>query len=157
MPPCKNDVHVTYTGAERSPRGLGWCAHADPTGKTRRGRDGCSWIVRRAATGYKFWARTRPATAKPYLSLVHVTWCGFCKRFMRPGGAWQTIKRDNPALAVRETDGDKDAAFASSTGVTTYPDVRAMRGNVTIAKLPPSEEARSVRNLTQFIKAHGLV
>ena len=29
MPICKNDPSRKYKGTEPSPKGLGWCAHAD--------------------------------------------------------------------------------------------------------------------------------
>ena len=36
MPYCKNDQKRTYKGDEPSPKGLGFCAHAEDLGKTRQ-------------------------------------------------------------------------------------------------------------------------
>lgn len=59
MPPCKNDKTRTYKGDEPSPKGLGFCAHAEPVWKERKGRDGRKWEVREDARGIKSW---KPAT-----------------------------------------------------------------------------------------------
>lgn len=55
MPPCKNDKSRTYKGDEPSPKGLGFCAHAEPLWKFRKGRDGRKWVVREDAKGTKSW------------------------------------------------------------------------------------------------------
>jgi hypothetical protein len=59
MPPCKNDKTRSYKGDEPSPKGLGFCAHAEPLWKERKGRDGRKWEVREDAKGVKSW---KPAT-----------------------------------------------------------------------------------------------
>jgi len=46
MPPCKNDAKRSYTGEEPSPKGLGYCAHAEAEDSERAGRDGRTWVVR---------------------------------------------------------------------------------------------------------------
>ena len=40
MPICKNDPSKSYKGDEPSPKGLGYCAHAEKTGESRIGSDG---------------------------------------------------------------------------------------------------------------------
>lgn len=45
MPKCLNDSKRTYKGDEPSPKGLGYCAHAERVGKTREGQDGNTWKV----------------------------------------------------------------------------------------------------------------
>lgn len=54
---CKNDLTRTYSGTEPSPKGLGWCAHAEDTGKVRKGRDGALWTVAQDKNGTKAWKK----------------------------------------------------------------------------------------------------
>jgi len=46
MPACKNDAKRHFKGDEPSPKGRGYCAHADPVGKRRIGGDRKMWIVK---------------------------------------------------------------------------------------------------------------
>ena len=57
MPKCKNDPAKSYKGTEPSPKGLGWCAHSEKEGKTRKGKDGNEWIVKKTKTGSKRWIK----------------------------------------------------------------------------------------------------
>lgn len=57
MPPCKNDAARSYKGDEPSPKGFGYCAHAEPQGSRRKGRDGAQWSVATDANGRRFWKR----------------------------------------------------------------------------------------------------
>ncbi len=43
---CKNDPKKSYKGDEPSPKGLGYCAHAEEDGSIREGRDGKKWVVK---------------------------------------------------------------------------------------------------------------
>ena len=36
MPKCKNDKTKTYKGTEPSPKGLGYCGHAEKLGQKRK-------------------------------------------------------------------------------------------------------------------------
>ena len=47
MPPCKNDHRRRFTGDEPSPKGFGFCAHAENIGTIKRGQDGMLWIVKK--------------------------------------------------------------------------------------------------------------
>lgn len=62
MPACKNDPARKYKGDEPSPKGLGYCAHAETAGKTRKGKDGRKWIVALDKNGTRSWKPTGPAT-----------------------------------------------------------------------------------------------
>lgn len=53
---CKNDPKRTYKGTEPSPKGNGWCAHAEKVGKKRKGTDGHMWTVIQTKTS-KRWSR----------------------------------------------------------------------------------------------------
>ena len=57
MPFCKNDSKKTYTGNEPSPKGLGYCAHAEPLEKKKKGKDGNKWIVTQTKNGIKRWSK----------------------------------------------------------------------------------------------------
>lgn len=64
MPKCKNDKARNYTGNEPSPKGLGWCAHADKEGKRRKGKDGVMYIVVKRASGSLYWKKATAGKGK---------------------------------------------------------------------------------------------
>ena len=55
MLPCKNDPISSYKGTEPSPKGLGYCAHAEKVGTKKKGRNGKIWIVKLIAGKTKRW------------------------------------------------------------------------------------------------------
>lgn len=55
MPTCKNDCKRYYRGHEPSPKGLGFCAHAEKINKRRKGRNGKMWIVRKTKRNVRRW------------------------------------------------------------------------------------------------------
>lgn len=57
MPKCVNDDSRSYTGNEPSPKGFGWCAHAEVINKVRKGTDGGKWIISEDKNNRKFWKR----------------------------------------------------------------------------------------------------
>ena len=57
MPHCKNDPKRTYKGDEPSPKGLGFCAHAEDIGKTMKGYDGKYWKIVETTSGVKRWQK----------------------------------------------------------------------------------------------------
>jgi hypothetical protein len=64
MPACKNDASRKYKGDEPSPKGLGWCAHTETAGATRKGKDGRKWTVALDKNGTKSWKVANKASAK---------------------------------------------------------------------------------------------
>lgn len=59
---CKNDPTRKYKGDEPSPKGLGWCAHAEKAGQRRAGRDKKTWTVTVDSNGRKAWRKgVKPA------------------------------------------------------------------------------------------------
>ena len=58
MPKCINDPSKTYKGDEPSPKGLGYCAHAEKEDKIMKGKDGNNWIVKKVKNGSKRWIKT---------------------------------------------------------------------------------------------------
>lgn len=59
MPPCKNDPKATYKGDEPSPKGLGYCAHAEKLGAKKKGKDGNTWVIQQTAKKVKRWVKLR--------------------------------------------------------------------------------------------------
>jgi len=57
MPKCKNDSTRSYKGNEPSPKGFGYCGHAEKLGKKRKGIDGSFWIVVKNKSGIKRWTK----------------------------------------------------------------------------------------------------
>jgi hypothetical protein len=55
MPLCINDNKKSYNGDEPSPKGLGYCAHAEKIGIIRKGKDKEFWIVKKVKDGSKRW------------------------------------------------------------------------------------------------------
>lgn len=74
MPQCVNDPSANYIGTEPSPKGRGYCAHAEKIGSRKRGLDGCMWVVTRdknnrprwthVTSGAKISNRKRPQNKK---------------------------------------------------------------------------------------------
>jgi thiol-disulfide isomerase/thioredoxin len=97
------------------------------------------------------------------LVLVYTPWCGFCKRLMQEGGAWERLKSSHPNMTIREIDADAEPSRAIELGVKTYPDIRAVATDGTdigvrvIAKVASSESARTLTNLKKFVREHALV
>ncbi len=83
MPPCKNDPARRFRGDEPSPKGLGWCAHAERTGSERRGKDGAPWHVATTALGVKRWVRG-PAGLPAHRRPVPLRVRGFGRKLPRP-------------------------------------------------------------------------
>lgn len=71
MPKCKNDETRNYKGTEPSPKGLGYCAHAEPIGKVCKGRDKEQWKVSKTKNGVKRWVKftNEPTKKTPKISL----------------------------------------------------------------------------------------
>jgi hypothetical protein len=57
MPKCKNDPTRTYKGTEPSPKGNGYCAHAETLGAQMKGADGKMWYVTQTKQGVKRWSK----------------------------------------------------------------------------------------------------
>jgi hypothetical protein len=64
MPKCRNDPNARYTGKERSPLGLGWCAHTEAVGKRRKGTDGTMYQVAKRKSGVRYWQTSVAAKAE---------------------------------------------------------------------------------------------
>ena len=69
MPKCKNDIKRSYKGDEPSPKGLGFCAHAENLGKIRLGLDGNEWIIKSNQNGTKRWIKYKKNIIKKGVSL----------------------------------------------------------------------------------------
>jgi uncharacterized protein YwqG len=63
MPKCLNDSTKSYTGKEPSPKGIGYSASGECTGKTMKGNDENIWIVTETKTCKK-WMKLKPEKNK---------------------------------------------------------------------------------------------
>jgi len=52
---CINDKKTIYIGTEPSPKGFGYCAHAEKINTIKKGKDGNIWIVKKNNSGIKRW------------------------------------------------------------------------------------------------------
>ena len=59
MPLCKNDPKKSYKGDEPSPKGLGYCAHAEKLGVSKKGKDGNIWKIETTSKGVKRWVKQK--------------------------------------------------------------------------------------------------
>lgn len=66
MPNCKNDINSKYIGNEPSPKGLGYCAHAENLGTIKKGNDGNKWIVTKNKNNVKKWKKYEKKVGKKY-------------------------------------------------------------------------------------------
>ena len=68
MPICKNDPKKSYKGTEPSPKGLGYCAHVEKLGSTKKGLDGNNWKIESTAQGVKRWVKqsSKSSSSKKY-------------------------------------------------------------------------------------------
>ena len=61
---CLNDASKTYTGNEPSPKGRGFCAHAERVGTVMKGTDNSMWKVQLIKNKTKRWIRVKSITKK---------------------------------------------------------------------------------------------
>lgn len=64
MPKCRNDEAKYYKGTEPSPKGNGWCAHAERIGTRKRGRDGNMWTIKKVNKSKRWVKVTNPRSNK---------------------------------------------------------------------------------------------
>ena len=62
MPICKNDPKSSYKGDEPSPKGLGYCAHAEKVGTKIKGKDGNMWLIKETSKKIKRWVKLSSST-----------------------------------------------------------------------------------------------
>ena len=72
MPPCLNDSKRSFKGDEPSPKGLGFCAHAEKAGTTKTGLNGMPWITEKNKKGVVRWAPVDTETER--LSALFIDW-----------------------------------------------------------------------------------
>lgn len=54
---CLNDPDKSFKGDEPSPKGLGYCAHAEHVGTKMIGKDGNNWVIQTTSKGIKRWVK----------------------------------------------------------------------------------------------------
>jgi thiol-disulfide isomerase/thioredoxin len=102
------------------------------------------WVVRR--TGREMFDET-----KNRLVLIHADWCGHCKTLLAEGGVWDQVKAGLPGVGVDEIIESANAPLVRSLGVTSFPDIRILKGGVSVAKF---EGVRTARDIIQFALKH---
>ena len=65
MPKCINDTSKSYKGDEPSPKGLGYCASAEESGKIMTGKDNKKYIIKEISNGQKRWYKITAITVIP--------------------------------------------------------------------------------------------
>lgn len=71
MPPCKNDPTSSYKGDEPSPKGLGYCAHAEKVGTKMKGKDGNMWVISETSKKIKRWIKSTSSEKKGKKYYIH--------------------------------------------------------------------------------------
>jgi len=109
--PCKNDPLTKYKGTEPSPKGLGYCAHAQALGSKKTGLDGKQYQVRADKNGKKSWklASTVPGGAKKHLA-KKVTFADTAVTDAAVAGTVASVASDIAVAAVSDAAKAKDKA-----------------------------------------------
>jgi hypothetical protein len=65
---CKNDSTRSYKGTEPSPKGLGYCAHVEKVGITKKGKDKNQWLIKKVGKSQR-WIKliSKPKGKKYYI------------------------------------------------------------------------------------------
>ena len=84
MPNCKNDVKTKYIGTEPSPKGLGYCAHAEKINTIKKGKDGNNWIIVETKNNIKRWNKINGSIKKD-----------------KNGNVWKSVKKPNGLITWR--------------------------------------------------------
>ena len=71
MPTCKNDPKKSYKGIEPSPKGLGYCAHAEKLATIKKGLDGNNWKIESTAQGVKRWVKQSSKSSSKKYFIYH--------------------------------------------------------------------------------------
>jgi len=111
--PCKNDPLTKYKGTEPSPKGLGYCAHAQALGSKKTGLDGKQYQVRADKNGKKSWklASTVPGGAKKKSSKAKkVTFADTAVTDAAVAGAAASVATDIAVAAVSDAAKAQDKA-----------------------------------------------
>lgn len=85
------------------------------------------------------------------LVVVHAEWCGHCKELLKEGGVWTKVKGELPGVDVREIDEASDPDTVKSLDVTSFPDIRIIDGDKSVAKF---EGERNVQSIVEFAIKH---
>ena len=96
-------------------------------------------------------AFTTPRSTETVLTVIHAEWCGHCKRLLAPGGVWSEVKKKLPGVRIEEVDEAKAPDVIQQLNVTSFPDIRILRGNTTVARF---EGPRDVGSIVQFALKH---
>jgi hypothetical protein len=101
---CKNDKKASYTGKEKSPKGLGYCAHAEEVGTIKKGKDGNKWVIKRASNNTLRWVKHDERPQLLYKKLFK-----WWKKLA--AGGYVIIYKNGKSLLWKSTKKSSDAQF----------------------------------------------
>lgn len=107
------------------------------------------WVMRRASRYFR--GGRKLFAEKNRLVVIHADWRGHCKDLLAEGGAWDQVKAGLPGVGVDEILESSNASLVQTLGVTAFPDIRMMKGNVGLAKF---EGDRTAQQIIQFALKH---
>uniref|UniRef100_A0A6C0JE62 Uncharacterized protein n=1 Tax=viral metagenome TaxID=1070528 RepID=A0A6C0JE62_9ZZZZ len=125
MPYCKNDPTRKYKGVEPSPKGLGYCAHAEKFGTTKKGRDGSIWKVKDTKKNVLRWVRitrSKKTISKNKKRRVGRSRKRTNKVMEEPvGEPWSFVKKnDTKIYPIIDNGGISFAVYIKGGNVTIY-------------------------------------
>jgi len=89
--------------------------------------------------------------AESRLVVVHAQWCGHCKTLLKEGGEWDKAKAKLAGVQVEEIDEATSPDLVQKLNVTSFPDIRVLKGDETVAKY---EGDRESDRLVEFALQH---
>lgn len=115
MPVCKNDKLKHYKGNEPSPKGRGYCAHAEKIGTIKKGLDGNKWIITKTSTGSLRWTKLKTKS----------------KSFKKPTSIMKTSAKKHPTKSNRTKNNCKKVVIYEKSGFFTgYSRLIGLEGDV---------------------------
>jgi len=129
MPICKNDPKKSYKGSEPSPKGLGYCAHAEKLGITKKGLDGNNWKIESTAQGVKRWVKQSiksssksEITGKRYFiyhpSIVNIPYLVYVNENKKTASIY-TLPTDKKSINIPSHPSDSNAKKDKTASVYT--------------------------------------
>lgn len=78
------------------------------------------------------------------LVVIHAQWCGHCKELLKSGGVWEEVKSKLPGVPVQEIDEAGSPEIVKKLDVTSFPDIRVMDGDESVAKFDGERTADAI-------------
>jgi hypothetical protein len=120
MPICKNDHKKSYKGIEPSPKGLGYCAHAEKLATIKKGLDGNNWKIESTAQGVKRWVKqsSKSSSSKKYFiyhpSVVNIPYLVYVNENKKTASIY-TLPLDKKSINIPSHPSDSNAKKDKTT------------------------------------------